>query len=249
MKKILLYSSVALGIFTLCQFSNISSFQSQAKEHRPNTSGKINKNIYTVKAGISNFYIVTNTIDYICIDAGSNLKKAKQELHKLNINPEKIQILLLTHSDQDHTTALSLFKNAQIYLSIDEEEMVLNKKRRLFGFINNKLPNNYYILNDGCEINIGDIKVRAIATPGHTSGSTSYLVNNHMLFTGDTLSLKNGKAALFTPSFFNMDEKTQEKSIKKLALLENIAFLCTAHHGYTDKFKFAMKEWRNELEN
>ena len=195
------------------------------------------------------FYVVTNGIDYICIDAGSNLKRAKQELHKLKIDPEKIQALFLTHSDRDHIAAISLFKNARIYLSTYEEEMVLNKKRRIFGFINNKLSFEYYLHNDGWETNVGDITIRAIATPGHTSGSMSYLVNSQMLFTGDALSLKNGRAALFTPRFFNMDEKTQEKSIKKLASLRNITLLCTGHHGFTDNFEFAMREWNNQCEN
>lgn len=242
-------SCIIFGTLALSLLSNLTPFHSRAKGDCPIQSGKIAENLYVIKAGMTNFYIVTNGIDHICIDAGSNLKKAKQELHKLNIDPEKIQVLFLTHSDRDHLAAISLFKNAQIYLSIDEEEMVLNKKRRIFGFIDNKLPHEYYIHNDGSKTYIGDITVQAIATPGHTSGSMSYLVNGQMLFTGDALSLKNGKATLFTPRFFNMDETTQKKSIKKLASLKNITLLCTAHHGFTDNFDFAMKEWRNQGEN
>ncbi|PZC44142.1 MAG: Glyoxylase, beta-lactamase superfamily II [Chloroflexi bacterium] len=41
-------------------------------------------------------------------------------------------------------------------------------------------------LEDGKEIRVGDLSVRAIHTPGHTKGSTCLLVNGH-LFTGDTL--------------------------------------------------------------
>lgn len=240
-------SKIIFGTLALSLLTNLTTFHSHAKDHYPSTSGKIAENLYAVKAGMTNFYVVTNGIDYICIDAGSNLKKAKQELHKLKIDPEKIQALFLTHSDRDHIAAISLFKNARIYLSTDEEEMVLNKKRRILGFINNNLPFEYYLHNDGWETNVGDITVRAIATPGHTFGSMSYLVNGQMLFTGDALSLKNGKAALFTPRFFNMDEKTQEKSIKKLASLRNITLLCTGHHGFTGNFEFAMREWRNQM--
>jgi hydroxyacylglutathione hydrolase len=242
-------SKIIFGSLALSLLTNLTPFHSQAKDHCPTASGKIAENLYAVKAGMTNFYVVTNGIDYICIDAGSNLKRAKQELHKLKIDPEKIQALFLTHSDWDHIAAISLFKNARIYLSSDEEKMVLNKERRILGFINNKLPFEYYLHNDGWETYVGELTVKVIATPGHTSGSMSYLVNGQILFTGDALSLKNGKAALFTPRFFNMDETTQKKSIKKMASLRNITLLCTGHHGFTDNFEFAMKEWRNQCEN
>lgn len=138
MKKKL--SKIIFGTLALSLLTNLTPFNSHAKDHYPSASSKIAENLYAVKAGMTNFYVVTNGIDYICIDAGSNLKKAKQELQKLKIDSEKIQALFLTHSDRDHIAAMSLFKNARIYLSTAEEEMVLNKERRILGFINNKLP-------------------------------------------------------------------------------------------------------------
>src|SRR4028118_1673640 len=48
-------------------------------------------------------------------------------------------------------------------------------------------------LNDGDEIRIGEVGLRAVATPGHTPESTSYLLDGGAtsggLFTGDTLFL------------------------------------------------------------
>ena len=41
-------------------------------------------------------------------------------------------------------------------------------------------------LVDGDELDFGAFKLRVLATPGHTPGSLSFLVGNH-LFTGDTL--------------------------------------------------------------
>lgn len=244
MNKTLVTSGITITILVLCLLIMLFPFLSEMKDHHPIASSKIIDNLYAVNTGISNFYIITKDETNICIDAGSSLKKAKQELSKLDINPDTIAIVFLTHSDQDHTAALSLFKNAQIYLSIDEEEMILSKKPRFFGFVKNKLPDTYYLLNDDSEVNIGDIKVRVITTPGHTLGSMSYLVNNNLLFTGDTLSIKDGKAALFSPHFFNMDEKIQENSIIKIATLKNISFLGTGHHGITEDFNLALEEWR-----
>jgi glyoxylase-like metal-dependent hydrolase (beta-lactamase superfamily II) len=48
-------------------------------------------------------------------------------------------------------------------------------------------------LADGQELRLGDgadtVRVRVMATPGHTPGSTSYLVGHRHLLTGDTLFL------------------------------------------------------------
>jgi glyoxylase-like metal-dependent hydrolase (beta-lactamase superfamily II) len=94
-------------------------------------------------------------------------------------------------------------------------------------------------------ITIGNVKVKAISTPGHTPGSTSYLINDKFLFTGDTLRLIKGKVEPFT-WWLNLDRKAMRESIRKLAKLQNIELLATAHTGYTKDFKGAMSEWAIE---
>jgi len=84
------------------------------------------------------------------------------------------------------------------------------------------------------------IRVQAIATPGHTPGSTSFLVNDSVLFTGDTLVLQDGLVRPFY-RLFNMDTAAQRDSIRKLARLEEVALLCNAHTGCTSKYARAMK--------
>jgi glyoxylase-like metal-dependent hydrolase (beta-lactamase superfamily II) len=44
-------------------------------------------------------------------------------------------------------------------------------------------------LRDGEELQFGNFKVKALSTPGHTSGCTSYLVGNRV-FTGDALFIR-----------------------------------------------------------
>ena len=46
------------------------------------------------------------------------------ELEKLNINPDKVVAVLLTHTDMDHVAGLPLFKNAKIYLAREEVKML-----------------------------------------------------------------------------------------------------------------------------
>ncbi|MDG5778512.1 MBL fold metallo-hydrolase [Haloarculaceae archaeon H-GB2-1] len=46
---------------------------------------------------------------------------------------------------------------------------------------------DYETVSDGDVIEVGDVDVETVYTPGHTSGMTSYLVDDAVLFTGDGL--------------------------------------------------------------
>jgi len=200
--------------------------------------------IYVLKTKGANFYVIKNGTEYIAIDAGGgNTKIAKAELNKLNIEPEKVTAVLLTHTDFDHISALSLFKNAMIYISEQEVEMIDGSVARMFGIGKNKLNVVYKVLKDNEEIYFGNIKVNAILTPGHTNGSMSYVVNDKYLFVGDTLSLKNGQAELFN-SLFNMNDIAQKQSIEKLGKVCGIEYIFTCHYGFTDDYKEAFKNFQ-----
>ncbi|MCL2137681.1 MAG: MBL fold metallo-hydrolase, partial [Coriobacteriia bacterium] len=81
-----------------------------------------------------------------------------------------------------------------------------------------------------------------IFTPGHTDGSACYVVDGRYLFTGDTLKLEEGSVTLFY-DVFNMDNDTQEQSIRKLAGLKGIEAVFTMHNGYTTDFNTAFEGW------
>jgi glyoxylase-like metal-dependent hydrolase (beta-lactamase superfamily II) len=99
------------------------------------------------------------------------------------------------------------------------------------------------LLGDGDVITVGAVKVQAITTLGHTPGSMSFLVNDRVLFSGDTLVLRNGWVYPFYRSF-NMDTAKQKESIGKLASLPGIDLLCTAHTGCATDYARAMQCWR-----
>jgi hydroxyacylglutathione hydrolase len=64
-----------------------------------------------------------------------------------------------------------------------------------------------HVAKDGEEFNIGEIKIKALHTPGHTPESTSYLLRDengkdHAVFTGDTLFIGDvGRPDLFDGKF------------------------------------------------
>ena len=210
----------------------------------PVSTGWVAENVYALKVKDVNVFIYTDGEHAIAIDAGYAGHALQEALQQLPMSPESVTHLFLTHTDVDHAGGLDAFPSAQVYLSRAEEPMIDGSTPRLLWLYHNqKIDRAYTPLDDGDVITVGTLSVRAIATPGHTPGSTSYLVDDRVLFTGDTLNLRNGRVGCFYRPF-NKDTATQRESIRKLAGLRGVALLCTAHTGCTEDYARAIKDWR-----
>jgi glyoxylase-like metal-dependent hydrolase (beta-lactamase superfamily II) len=245
MKKLMIRIVVVLGILAdlllIASLLFLFKFQSETKKMSPLPTGKVIDGIYAINNTFVNCYLMEKGDHMIAIDAGTDLKATGAEMKKLNLNPEKVVAVFLTHTDSDHVAAIELFKNARVYISRDEEQMVNGKTHRQLIF-NNTLNHKHELLSDNDVINIDNLKVQAISTPGHTPGSMSYLVDDQDLFSGDLLSLQHGKAKIFN-RFFNMDTQTEERSIKKIKNYSNVKYIITAHYGYTADPAGALRAW------
>jgi hydroxyacylglutathione hydrolase len=209
----------------------------------PIRTSKITDSIYAVSSLMVNLFIIRDGNDIICIDSGINTGIVKLGLNKLGINPMQITKVFLTHSDYDHAGGIKLFRNAELYLPADEEQMINGTTARKAKIkYNSPIRREYKLIRDQQEIHIGNLSIKGISSPGHTVGSMSYLVNGSYLFVGDSMALINGRAHTF-PRFINMDTKAQKDTIRKLAKLKNIEFMFTAHSGYTRNFAEAVQRW------
>lgn len=112
------------------------------------------------------------------IDAGWEADKLISICKEANM---KITKIILTHSHYDHiqkADELASKTNAEVYFHEDDcNEVMQAIKNPSIKQI--KIKNNQII-------SIGEIKVKAIHTPGHTPGGICLLVENKLL-TGDTL--------------------------------------------------------------
>ena len=241
-KKISIAVGILAGVILVVSGLYLYKMKAETSKMYPNDTKEIVEDIYAIRDTFVNMYLVKSGSNYVAIDAGNNFQNVKQETYKLGIDPEKVTVIFLTHTDSDHSAAVKLFKNAKIYISSAEEQMINGKTARTACFIKNKLACTYEMIEDNQTIDISGLKVKGILTPGHTPGSMSYLINDKYLFIGDTLSLKDGKAELFN-EFFNMDSATEKKSIKKLSVLHDAKYIFTAHYGYTDNFQKALGSW------
>lgn len=197
--------------------------------------------IFVIRSGFVNFYLVKGEKGYIALDAGMLIPFSKIATRKLGINPEDVTAVFLTHSDNDHVGGIGAFSNAKVYLPKQEVQMIDGSTRRNF-ILKNRCKHPYATLVDGQIIETDGLRIRCVNAPGHTKGSACYIVNDQYLFSGDNCSLKKGKASVFS-KFINMDSKTQQKSIRKIAKLQGIKGVFTAHHGYTEDFSLAFRDW------
>jgi hydroxyacylglutathione hydrolase len=245
MKKMLIWLGIVVVAIVLgVVLFYVLRIQPEMKKMSPLLTQKMNGDIYAVNDVYVNMYLIKGKTKYIAVDGGKDMKKIEMEMKKLAIDKKDVVALFLTHADSDHTAATDYLTDATVYLPKVEEQMINGTTRRML-FFHNKLNRKYTTLEDGQVLTIDGLSVKAIGTPGHTPGSTCFLIDGEYLFTGDNLSLKNGRAEVFS-KVFNMDSERQKVSLTMLAQITGVKFIFTAHYGYTDDFAKAFENWKKK---
>lgn len=142
----------------------------------------------------SNTYLVyDNTIDERpggIVDPGTEAVQRLQE----RIANERISIkyILNTHAHFDHIAANAQLKkryDAQLVLHQDDEALLARGGgASWFNVAYVPSPEPDVLLEDGSDLQLGQLHLRTIHTPGHTPGSVCfYIPEDNALLTGDTL--------------------------------------------------------------
>jgi len=238
-KKLLLVLAGTVALIIVFMITYLVIAKSAMKKMMPVETRQVTEDVYSIKTKYVNMYLVKDGGHFIAIDAGTKKGAVKDELKKLDIDPDRVRAVLLTHSDNDHAGGISLFDKAVIYLPEDEEQVINGETGRFLWFGNKIDTENYKLLKDK-SFRIGDLKIRLIPTPGHTAGSTCYIVNDKYLFTGDAVALDNGTIARF-PKIINKNARKAKRSMNNLTGLDGVQYIFTAHYGYTDNYKAATR--------
>lgn len=241
-KKLLrwLLGIALLLVALLIIFAVVSA--SAKKKMTPAETGRLTDDVFAVKDRYVNMYLVRDGKDYIAIDAGIKPGSIRGELRKLDIDPDRVKAVFLTHSDADHAGGLSLFKKAVVYMHEDEEQMINGETGRML-WIGNKIEARVYTMLDDKTVRIGDLRIKPVPTPGHTAGLTCYRINDIYLFTGDAVSLNNGVIGLF-PRYINKNARKARKSVNNIVGLDGVQYIFTGHHGYTADYAAAVSGYR-----
>jgi glyoxylase-like metal-dependent hydrolase (beta-lactamase superfamily II) len=86
-----------------------------------------------------------------------------------------VRRVLTTHGHWDHIQAVTAVRDAGIEVGIAGPDAEM-------------LPAYDFTIPDDDVISVGDLRLRTIHTPGHTPGSTCFLLEGHpVVFSGDTL--------------------------------------------------------------
>ncbi len=182
----------------------------------------------------SNVYLI-KAEKYAIIDTGTGfyVRKLIEEIEK-EIKIEEIEYIILTHEHFDHCGGVKELKeisNAKVCIhekGADVLEEGKNWSAIFFNAIQPKVKVDIK-LRDGDEIDLGNIILKIIYTPGHSMGSIClYEEKSKSLFSGDTIFSYGGVGRT---DFYGGDYLQLKKSIERLLKMD-IKNLYPGHGEY-----------------
>jgi len=138
--------------------------------HYESASVRIDK--YVVGPFENNVYVVRSksTGDAVLVDAANE--------HELLLDVSRasgVRRVLTTHGHWDHIQAVTPLRDAGIEIAVGPDDAA-------------DLPSYDLLINDDDVEEVGDVRIRAVHTPGHTPGSVCFLLDGEpVLLSGDTL--------------------------------------------------------------
>lgn len=138
----------------------------------------------------SNCYVVGAESGHegVIIDPGAGGKEILKHVKDLGL---EIKYIVLTHGHIDHVGALKEVKeetNADIVIHADDAASLQSRNplNMMYRMSMQSLPPPDRLIKGGDSLNMGDLRLLVLHTPGHTPGGIS-LLGDEAVFTGDTL--------------------------------------------------------------
>jgi glyoxylase-like metal-dependent hydrolase (beta-lactamase superfamily II) len=163
--------------------------------------------------------IIDSVMDYDPKSGRMSTVSADQIIDFVDANNLKAEWLLETHAHADHISAAPyLRKNLGgvigIGKNIQKVQSVFKEVFNLESEFNTKGEQFDYLFSDEEVFYIGNLKVKAIHVPGHTPADMAYIVEESIVFIGDTLFMPDVGTARC--DFPGGDARILYKSVHKL---------------------------------
>lgn len=137
----------------------------------------------------TNCYLVwkEGSRESVLIDAGPAWQRIIDFIDRHDM---ELEAVLLTHGHPDHVVGAARVAeatDAPVYLSEPDARMVEMMPPNLLamlGIDELEVPEEFHDLRDGQVLGFAGMRIEVLATPGHSPGSVSFLIDG-MLFDGD----------------------------------------------------------------
>lgn len=220
--------------------------------------------IIRVLSGRSNVFLLTNGKSNILVDTGPGFMWGTLRRRLDGLSVEHIDLLFLTHSHFDHASNASRIKErykAQVVIHLSESLYLSSGDNILptgTNVITKFMVRNFagqfesvaryqpckpdITFEDTCDLRYSGFDAFIMHTPGHTSGSSSMIVDNEIALTGDTM-FGVFPWTIFPP--FASDQEQMLTSWEKL--LGTGCRLFIPSHGSAIKRSLAEKDYRSRV--
>ncbi len=185
----------------------------------------------------TNCYVVSDDNNTCAIiDCDGNGEPLFDYIDQNNLKPTHI---LLTHGHFDHIGAVNVTKEkygCAVYACAKEANLLAEptiNHSGLYGTPISVKPDK--LVNDGDEIEVGEMTFKVMETPGHTEGSICFFLDK-TIFAGDTLFL----GSCGRTDFPTGDWQTMLHSLQKLKNLEG-DFVVYPGHGPSTTLDYERK--------
>lgn len=148
-------------------------------------------------------YVVETSAGLVLVDTGlqADGRLLRAEMAKLHLDWHDIRAIFLTHVHGDHTGGAAQLRaatGAKVYAGRQDAAVLRAGKPWEAFFSKFSMPSEIkpvptpvdVDLNGDDIIHVGDVQFQALATPGHTPGSTCYVMERNgqrILFSGDVI--------------------------------------------------------------
>jgi glyoxylase-like metal-dependent hydrolase (beta-lactamase superfamily II) len=169
----------------------------------------VNSGVISFAAGSCYSYLITDSQQAILVDPHISL--VEEYSKKLTKKGLSLIGIVDTHTHADHISSAAILKKkygVPLYMSEHAVSAIATDR-----------------LGDGDVIDVGDTKVKAIYTPGHTDDSVSLLTGQGDLFTGDVLLINS----VGRMDFQNGSPEDMFDSLNSLANLPEETVIRPAH--------------------
>ena len=184
--------------------------------------------------GVNTYLVVDeNTKEGFIVDPGGYNPKLTKKVSDEGI---EIKYIVLTHGHADHISGvnehLDDFPDAKVVVHTNEKPMLEDpRENQSLMFGSAQTVKGDIFVNDGDELEVGDLKLKFIFTPGHTPGGMCiYVESEDVLFSGDTLFRQSiGRTDFPGGSFRDLADAVHTK----LFILPDQTVVLPGHMGQT----------------